>query len=188
LIQSADFMVNYWPLEFLALGMIASALAIELLVDYYGWEGMIERFGSRYRLRFATPDLLRGLKWAVKSKRPLDAVLQDMAATPSTFLVKSGLHRAAAGIRDGGDPWAVLHDVGWIRSEEAELLRCAQAAGNLPWALETLSLSVSNRRSYRTEWWLQVIHPVLVLSAGAMVGWFAVAMFMPLIKLLNDLS
>ncbi|MDZ4685434.1 MAG: type II secretion system F family protein [Planctomycetaceae bacterium] len=188
LIRFSDFMVNYGLLGLLGMGVVASCVAIELLVDYYGWEGMIERFGSRFRLRFATPDLLRGLKWAVTARKPLDGVLQDMAATPATFQVKSGLHRAAAAIRDGDDPWAVLCDVGWIRSEEAELLRCAQAAGNLPWALDTLSLSVANRRSYRTEWWLQVLHPVLVLTAAVFVGWFAIAMFLPLVKLLNDLS
>lgn len=168
--------------------VLAAALVIEALVDYYGWEGMLERFGSRFRVRFATPDMLRGLRWAILAKRPLDVVLQDMGDTPVPFLVRTGLHRAAGGIRQGEEPWLVLQEVGWIRREEAELLRCAQAAGNLPWALDALSQSVTNRRNYRVEWWLQALHPLLVLSIAAFVAWFAIAMFLPLVKLLNDLS
>jgi type IV pilus assembly protein PilC len=185
-IMDSDFVMPLFVL--FGLSFLILAITVELLVDYYGWEGMLERFGSRFRLRFSTPDLLRGLKWAVLTRKPFDAVLQDMATTPVTFLVKSGLHRAAGGLRQGEDPWTVLHNVGWIRREEAELLRCAQAAGNLPWALETLSQSIGQRRSYRVEWWLQASHPVLVLTAAAFVGWFAVAMFSPLTHMLNELS
>jgi type II secretory pathway component PulF len=167
---------------------LGAALLIEALVDYYGWEGMLERFGSRFRVRFAAPDMLRGLRWGVLARKPLDAVLQDMGDIPVPFLIRTGLHRAAGGIRQGEEPWQVLQEVGWVRREEAELLRCAQAAGNLPWALEALSQSISDRRGYRVEWWLQALHPVLVLSMAVIVAWFVIAMFLPLVKLLNDLS
>jgi type IV pilus assembly protein PilC len=187
LIAFSDFMVNsaLWLLTFC---LVIAAFVIEILVNFYGWDGMIERFGSRFWLRLATPDLLRGLKWAVEANQPFDIILRDMAGTPVTFRVKHGLHRAAEAIRHGEDSWVALQRVGWIRPEEAELLRCAEAAGNLPWALETLSQSIGLRRGFRLEWWLQMLHPVLVLTAALFVGWFAIAMFGPLVKLLNDLS
>lgn len=160
----------------------------ELAVDFYGWHGVAERLGLSWSRRRRTPDLLRGLRWGVIRGQPLDVALKAMAEAPVTFSVRSHLHQAATSIREGYDPWETLQKTHWLNSNEVELLQSAQAADNLPWALETLSDSIVAQSDYRLEWWLQLVHPSLVLLFGLVLGVVGVGILMPLFELIGALA
>ena len=160
----------------------------ELVVSYHGWFNAVERWLSRWYIRGRTPDLLRGLRWAVIREQPIEQALEVMAEPPLGFFVRSRLHQTATAIRDGQDAWDVLRQMRWISRAETDLLQSAQVVGNLPWAMETLADSIVARFEYRVEWWLQVLHPVFILLIGSYVALFALAVMIPLFKLINDLS
>ena len=160
----------------------------EVMVSFYGWQGMLDRLGGIGGKAGRTADLLRGLRWAVIKRVPLDTALLAMARAPVGFGARSKLHQAATVIEQGHDPWETLQRTGWLSAPQSVLLQTAQATGNLPWALETLSESIVARSEYRLQWWLQILHPAIVILVGCVVGFFALGMLMPLFSLINGLS
>ncbi|MBI1347597.1 hypothetical protein GC163_15055 [bacterium] len=170
------------------LGLAGLAAVGEILVSFYGWQGAMDRLGIFSGRSGRTSDLLRGLRWAVLRGQSIDAALLAMSRAPVGFACRSRLHRAATIIEQGHDPWDTLRHTGWLTIPQAVLLQTAQAAGNLPWALEAMSDAIVARSEYRLNWWLQVLHPVFILMAGAAVGYIALGMLMPLFSLINGLS
>ena len=75
-----------------------------------------------------------------------------------------------------------------INQGEAVLLEAAQRLGNLPWALRETADNIRRRRNHRNDVLLELARPVALVCFGLIVGSFALAFFMPLVKLLNDLS
>jgi type II secretory pathway component PulF len=111
------------------------------------------------------------------------------------FVTSSGpilLQRRAAAIRrglnEGLSCWELLSQTGFLKPNEVMLLESAQRAGNLPWALDALADSLDRRWLFRLQAGMEWLRPLAILFLGAIVGFVAIAMFLPLVKLLNDLS
>jgi type II secretory pathway component PulF len=59
---------------------------------------------------------------------------------------------------------------------------------NLPWALEEIGNQRLRLASLFAQRFSLVVFPLLMLLLGVMVGFIAIAMFMPLIKMMVELS
>ena len=81
-----------------------------------------------------------------------------------------------------------MQTTGLITRPESTLLKSAQDAGNLPWALNQLADSLERRFAFRWMTTLEFLQPAVVLFMGFVTLFICLGMFMPLIKLLNDLS
>ena len=68
------------------------------------------------------------------------------------------------------------------------LIEAAQRVGNLPWALREIADVREKRYIFRVDTLVQLFRPVPIIAIGLFVGWVCVAMFMPVVKLVNDLS
>ena len=75
-----------------------------------------------------------------------------------------------------------------LNQREAALLRSAQRAGNLPWALEALGTRFEQRWQFRLMFWMEFVRPAVLIVLGLIVAVFDLAFFLPLVKLINDLS
>jgi type IV pilus assembly protein PilC len=88
-----------------------------------------------------------------------------------------------------GEPLAEgLLDAGLLTNAMAPLVHAAQRAGNLPWALAELADTIYQRTVRAIQRVMQVIFPLTVICLGLVVGFFVIALFMPLIKLITELS
>ncbi len=88
----------------------------------------------------------------------------------------------------GGDWRDSLRDARFVSSAEQSLLKSAEAAGNLPWALRTVAARQEKRVVYRLAAAVQVLYPILIVMLGALVAFFVVSLFIPLVKLVEGLS
>ena len=88
----------------------------------------------------------------------------------------------------GEDPWQAMRSQRLLTQHEMAALRSAQQVGNLPWALDQLAESLERRISFRWKSWMELLQPVIVIVLGFSVGFICIALFLPLVKLLNDLS
>jgi type IV pilus assembly protein PilC len=68
------------------------------------------------------------------------------------------------------------------------VLQAAQRVGNLEWALDELADASLRRAAYRWQAVVNVLGPLVILFAGLLVGFIVVALFMPLISLIQGLS
>ena len=71
---------------------------------------------------------------------------------------------------------------------EQSLLKSAEDAGNLPWALRTVAARQEKRTVYRLAAAVQVLYPILIVLLGSIVAFFVVSLFVPLVKMVEALA
>ena len=77
---------------------------------------------------------------------------------------------------------------GWLPKSIKPFIQSAQKVNNLPWALTEIGNQRLRLASLFAQRFSLVVFPLLMLLLGAMIGFIAIAMFMPLIKMLVELS
>jgi len=81
-----------------------------------------------------------------------------------------------------------LHSAGLLPQSMAPLVRAAERANTLPWALAELGEVQAGRASRVVRRTTLVIGIMMVIAVGTLVASIVLAMFLPLIKLLTSLS
>ena len=188
LIHGSNIVVNYWYLASPIIFLTGGVVAVVATAHYHGWRELWQRWAGRWMVRPHTSDVLRSLAGTVAMNAPLDRGLDPFVTSSGPIL----LQRRAAAVRLAlaqGEPcWELLAREGFLKPKEVALIEAAQRAGNLPWALDTLADSLDRRWLFRLATIMELLRPVAILCLGAIVGFVAIALFMPLVKLLNDLS
>lgn len=188
IIQASDMFADTWvlgvPMILLALGLLT---ALALLPVTGGLSGLRERF-AYFWPRICLPDVLRALALAAEAGIPFEEAFIPFVRRQLRVPLHNRLVRVQEIVRDGGDCWIGLGDEKLLRPAEAQFLRSAQRAGNLPWALETLSTRFEQRWQFWMLFCFEFVQPVVVLTIGLITAFIAVAYFLPLVKLINDLS
>ncbi len=88
----------------------------------------------------------------------------------------------------GGDWCESLRRRDLIRQPELAILQAAQRVGNLPWALHEMADSVRRRLAYRVQAIAQFLFPPIVICMGMIVMFIVVALFLPLIALIQRMA
>jgi type II secretory pathway component PulF len=91
-------------------------------------------------------------------------------------------------VRAGTDWRDALASAQFISHSERALLKAAERAGNLPWALRQIALRREKRAVYRLAAAVQVLFPMAILVFGAFVAFFVVSLFIPTISLIDGLA
>jgi len=134
-------------------------------------------------------DVLRTLGRLLAVGRTVPAALAFLAVSDDLPAVaRRGARKAAARV-DRGEPLdAALEASGLLPTNAAPLVRSAERVRNLPWALVELGDHLAGRAVRLVRRLSLVLSPVLVVLVGLVVGFIALAMFLPLIQLLTGLT
>ena len=188
LITASDALAN-WAAVPLTVGLVIVGLLVLIgWATVRGWgEFRLNWIGGRLT-RFDTPGVLRNLSLVAASDLPIERGLEAIAREHRRVNIRRRAAEALADCQAGCDPWHALGLAGLLRAAEEELLRSAQASGNVPWALRELADAIEERRWFRWAAAVEVLQPIAVLWLGSIVLVVCVAFFLPLIKLVNDLS
>jgi type II secretory pathway component PulF len=182
-----------WIADFgwMPLSLLSMALGLACLVGIFSYIGWLPRNAPLVNRMFRRYDgaiVLRSLALAIRHGQTLHGSLRLMADLYPLGIVRTWLSRAAAEVEQGGDWCEALRKVRLIDRTDAVVLRAAQGAGNLPWALEEMAESLLRREVYRWQAWYNIISPVIVLLMGGIVAYICVALFIPLVGLIQGLS
>jgi type II secretory pathway component PulF len=129
---------------------------------------------------------LRSLGLAVDGGRPLQTALAVLAARHPDRTFRRRIAQVEESVALGVGCWQSLRSVGLLRSGEMALLEAAQRVGNLGWALRGVADSMERRSEQRTRIVVELLRPVGLLTAGTVVAFFVIGMFLPLVKILSD--
>lgn len=186
-IQVSHWLIDVgWPLLVLVLlELLAMGLLPIGLLNIFQWD--IPLIDALFRRRH-TALLLKALALSVEGNRPLTTGLEVMASEYPSGWVRRRLRKVVRQVREGADWVASLRGQGLINQADAAVLSSAQRVGNLAWALRETSSSAERRLSYRLQFWLQILFPVVVMAMGTLVFFYAVAYFMPLVRLIEALA
>lgn len=186
LIHVSDWSVTILPLVLLPLTLLWLFI---FMVAVGG--GLVARFTYFLQPGLRTLNaaaLLRLLAVVVDQNQPLRPALQFLADEHPHRPMRLTLHRVLADIDHGQDWCESLKRVKLITASDTALLNSAQRLGNLPWALRQTADSITHRTMLRIEAVMQVVFPLLVIALGIVVGIITIALFIPLIKLIQSLT
>lgn len=186
--RAADSYANYWFLvvPLLLIGLVS--LTVLTLFPFAGGMSRLREWLTWLWPRICLPDVLRTLAVAVRAKLPIEEAFVPLVRRQLRVPLHNRLVRFQELIRDGNDCWISMADERFLKPAEAQFLRSAEKAGNLPWALEILSSRFEQRWRFWLLFGFEFLQPMLVLVLGLIVSFIAIAYFMPLVKLINDLA
>ncbi|MFM9962122.1 MAG: type II secretion system F family protein [Planctomycetaceae bacterium] len=189
LISISDAFVRYGIL----FSPLMAALSMILLWScgeafLHGWSETWLAWRLGFGRQSEIPRLLRRLRGAVVSNHPWPTALRPMILKHPQRDIRSRLERVLGRVTAGMGVWPAMCDSGLLTARDVSLLVMAERANNLAWALSALAESKERTLAHRWQVWLTVAVPICTIAAGLMVLLICVGFFMPLVKLLNDLS
>jgi type II secretory pathway component PulF len=183
-----NFIAYYWiPIVVLALWPIAWLLRIGV-GRRNGWRDLQQWYLMWMFRRTDTPDILRRLARIVRSGQPILVGLDSLATSHQRRPIRSAMAKISEQVQGGKDCWLATHESLFLSAADLTLVKSAQQNDNLAWALNELAATRERRWAYRVQVAMQIVYPCLVLSVGCVVGFIVVGFFMPVLKLINDLS
>lgn len=185
LIAASDWFLSYgWPVVLLLfLGL--AAVGLSRLTGFNVWLppplGLISR-------RLESAVVLRSLAAAAETHQSLLPSLAALAEHYPSTPIRLRLLRVVNDVTLGYRWQDALHQYGLIRAAENAFLNSAERVGNLAWALRELADGIERRTATRLSGWLQLLVPAMILFAGAVVMFIMVALFLPLVSLIEKLT
>ncbi|WP_010585839.1 type II secretion system F family protein [Schlesneria paludicola] len=188
LVHASNIVARHWAIMGLPLFVYipASLLILVGFAEYYSWPILLQSILGRWFIRWHTPDVLRSLAQGIAQRIPLDQALDPIVRFAGPLKLRRQLGLALDDIRDGDPCWQTLQSRGILSSAETYVLESAERAGNLPWVLQTLADNLDRRRLFRIRTWLEFLQPIALVIVGLAIGCLIVALFLPVLKLLND--
>jgi type II secretory pathway component PulF len=187
LISVSYWSFNYWfvlsPLYLLIAGLLVHAV-----MRYLGWTDWELPGVSRLVRRLDTARILDGLAIVARQQKPLAEGLAALASTYPKSNIRQLLSHALHEMAAGSDWTEGLYHQQLIRRSDLALLQAAQRVGNLPWALQEMADSNRRRFTYRLQAIVQAAFPPVVIFFGLIVMFIAVAIFLPLVALIEKLA
>ncbi|MBC8112859.1 MAG: type II secretion system F family protein [Candidatus Saccharimonas sp.] len=188
LINGSDVFVNYWYLAAPVIYLMGATVVTVAMAHFYGWRELWQRWAGRWTVRPHASDVLRSLASIVEMGAPIERALDPFVTSSGPIRLQQRAAAIRLGLSQGLSCWELLAREGFLKPNEVALIETAQRAGNLPWALVALADNLDRRWLYRLKAGIELLRPMAILALGAIVGFVVIAMFLPLIKLLNDLS
>lgn len=159
-----------------------------LRFDHSGWRNVRTRLFWRLYPRFDTSPILRHLARMIEKGRTLPDSLLAIANSYHRPTVAESLAEIYVDTESGEDCWQSLRKRGFLSARDMALIAAAQRVGNLPWALREIADVREKRYVFRVDTLVQLFRPIPIIVVGMFVGWVCIAMFLPVVKLVNDLS
>ena len=134
------------------------------------------------------PPILRTLALLIRERRPLGPGIQAMVWSHPSQVAKRRLEVIYQDMQQGKPFADSLSEQRMIRRGDASLLKSAERVRNIPWVLDQIAELMEDQFWYRLRVLMEVGYPVGIVLIGTMILFISLAFFMPLVKLLNDLS
>ena len=187
LTKASYFFVNYWYL-FSPLILFCLWLPVYAELRYFGWTLWDMPLTKGLARRLDTARILDGLALIARQQRPLSEGIATLAISYPKRDIRQRLALAAFYIEAGGD-WAdSLVRQSLIRRTEHAILQAAQRAGNLPWAMQEMADSARRRFFYKLQAIVQTAFPFALIGLGLVVMYIVVALFWPLVTLIERVA
>lgn len=189
LIEGAELFFQFWPLLLLpTFTFIIYALG---LATWSNWKFLTRGqlpFVHRWS-RFWTPDILKSLAVTIAANRPIPEAIHALLAEMKPGKAATSLSSVRQKAQNGTDLWQAMKTQGFLKRSEMELLKAAEAAGNLDWAVLQLATEIRRKRERRMQTYITLLQPISVLVVGVVIGFVVYALYMPIASLpLNELG
>ncbi|MEW4488587.1 type II secretion system F family protein [Thalassoglobus sp. JC818] len=187
LMQISDWLLNYWYL--------ASPLMIAPFLLPLGVLWMFNESSDRLPdwlinliPRIETPSLLKRFAYVIRQGAPIQPVLKSLADSSSNFSRARRYERIKQRLNSGDQVGEVLQEERFLNVRESLALQNSEEIGHLQWAMSSIAQAIDQTRFNRMRLFAEIVRPLTIIILANFVAFFCIAMFLPLVKLLNELS
>ena len=192
LIQASDAVVNYWYLGpvipfalWLMIKIIKKNKTGAYVVDWIALK--IPLLGLIFR-KSIIARTCRTLGTLVASGVPILEALAITRDTAGNGVIYKGYEHIIAAIREGESMAVPLRETRMVDEIVVNMVDVGEETGALDTMLYKVSDVFDEEVGVLVEGLVNLLEPLMVVILGLIVGFIVIALFMPLIKLLNDLS
>ena len=188
LINTADTLLYTWPFVILPAATICiGALGFSI---YAGLQRLSRGYLPfvQHWPRFWMPDVLRMLSYTVAADQPLSAALENITREMQPGRAAKQISVLRAMVDSGRDCIDSMTLLNLLSKREAAFLKSAEQSHHLDWGLQHLSRAIDRHRMRWVARAANFLQPLAVLAVGMAVAFVVIALFLPMVKLINDLS
>jgi len=138
--------------------------------------------------RFRTPTILRLLALTTATGSTLAEGLRITLSQMSPSRVATAASHVRYAVSQGESLTTALRSAGFLSARELRFLQAADRTNHLDWGLRHLAANIERRRQMMLQQLSAVLPTAVIFAFGAIVGFVVIAMYMPLVKLINDVS
>ncbi|TWT49946.1 putative type II secretion system protein F [Thalassoglobus neptunius] len=138
--------------------------------------------------RIEAPSLLKRFAYVIQQGAPMQPVLKSLADSSPSFPRARRYERMQQRLNSGEQIGEILQEERFLNVRESLALQNSEKIGHLQWAMSSIAQAIEQTRFNRMRLFAEIIRPLTIIILANFVAFFCVAMFLPLIKLLNDLS
>jgi type II secretory pathway component PulF len=185
-LRFAEIMENYW-FVFVLFGLLLAWSAVSARPGRFLRHSLLGKYFWPLR-NLRSAEILEKLSGAASAGRPMAGAISTLARYHFDSSTRRKLLFVRNEMEQGSDVWRSLEDAGLLTAPEENLLTSADRVGNRPWTLHRLA-ACKKRRTWRTlERMSEMVLPAVVVLLGAFVLFQALAIFMPLVQIVTNLS
>ena len=159
--------------------------AVGRYVGLIRWDPPVLR---RLTRRLDEAVVLRSLGQAVEQRQSLPAAVASLAKLYPKGYIRTQLRRAQEMMRGGANWCDSLQAAGLLGSVESLVLKSAERVDNLAWALNEMADRQVRRFTVRLTALHAIGFPLALLAIASVVFVVALAVFMPLVELIGNLT
>lgn len=194
--QASDFLTMGFPTRQIVIGIVVSLLVIgfKMFVRTKFGKRLYDRFKLKVPVfgslnhKIALARFSRTLGTLLVSGVPILQALETVAGTVDNDILADAIMHARARIREGdriGDP---LKKCGLFPPMVVQMISIGEESGALDSMLTKVAEFYESEVDAALESLTAAIEPVMIVFLGGCVGFIVVAMFMPMVSIIQNLS
>lgn len=194
--QASDFLTQGFPLRQVVIGVVAFfvVVAFKMFVRTRFGKRLYDRFKLKVPVfgklnhKIALARFSRTLGTLLVSGVPILQAMETVAGTVDNDILADAIMHARARIREGdriGDP---LRKSGLFPPMVVQMISIGEESGALDAMLTKVAEFYESEVEAALESLTAAIEPVMIVFLGGCVGFIVVAMFMPMVSIIQNLS
>lgn len=169
-------------------GLVIALLLWHSLRHLIGWSSLPFPVLMHWFPKRDAPEVLRALGGIARAGASLPQKLLLLVERPGRPDLGARYQRISDSMSAGKPLSASLYEQGILTSQQSEAVAAGERGGHLEFVLFSLAEAAEQREYRRGAYWAELLKPIAIVSCGLVTAFVVVALFLPLVKLLNELS
>ena len=169
-------------------GLVIVLLLWHVLRHLIGWSSLPFPVLMHWFPKRDAPEVLRALGGIARLGASIPQKLLLLAERPGRPDLGARYQRISDSMSAGKPLSESLYEQGVLTRLQSEAVAAGERGGHLEFVLFSLAEATEQREFRRGAYWAELLKPIAVVVCGLVTAFVVIALFLPLVKLLNELS
>ena len=188
LIDLSDHVVTVSSVMLFWIGIGIFLLVWHTLRHVVGWSSLPYPILMHWFPKRDAPEVLRALGGIAREGVSIPQKMLLLTDRPGRPDLGARYRRISESMMAGETLSNALYAQGLLTPLQRESVAAGERGGHLEFVLFSLAEALEQREFRRGAYWAELLKPIAIVSCGIVTAFVVIALFLPLVKLLNELS